>query len=256
MDRGEAQGGEQGSGSRGAFEPDALWEAMLAAPDLTPGAGAAAGAAPGLGLGLGSGSDSCPPPRVLLAARLLASLVPGQPEPWGSSATCPGSQECPSGLDPVAYEAPGTELPSPAARLLTGSADAFAPARVALAALRMAGAAGDSTLALAQGQSPTDAVRTLAGAAAAAAARVPDSCQRRALATEALQGGDLAGARAALRADSGLRQAVARAMVPAMNRIVAGAARWASLPHSSLLGSLRRLSACEHHHWAWLAGSG
>ena len=196
---------------------------MLASPDLTPHTGVAVrvGSVPGLGLdsGLQQGFDSCPSPSVLLIARLLASLVPGQPEPW----TCAPLPGCPARTSPT-----NPEHSSPALRLLTSSADAFSPARVALAALRMVGAAGDSTLAPSQHCGATAAVRALAGAAAAAAARVAHAHERRALAAVALQGGNLARARAALRADGGLRQAVSRAMVLAMNRIVAGVDRCVS----------------------------
>ncbi len=108
--------------------------------------------------------------------------------------------------------------------------DAFAPLRVALAALRMLGAAAGGLLPGDPAVDPATLARVLAGVAAGAAARVVLPKQRRALLAAALgTGGEgpgcggLAPARAALRAEADLRRDAARAMVPVMNRIVAGA---------------------------------
>jgi len=118
--------------------------------------------------------------------------------------------------------------------------DAFAPLRVALAALRMLGAAAGLPLPEDLAADSATPARVLAGVAAGAAARVAQPKQRRALLAAALgTGGEgpgcwgLAPARAALRADADLRREVARAMVPVMNRIVAGARRQATPRGSS-----------------------
>ncbi len=128
-----------GGGGRAAFQVDALWEDMLALPlppasGLAPGFGAppaatctgAAAAARSGGCSAGDaraaseqGADSdapAPVARTLLVARLLAALVPGQPDAW-------------SGSDPAAHPTPPRHLdPTQAPDQLPG-----APAALPLA---------------------------------------------------------------------------------------------------------------------------
>jgi hypothetical protein len=123
-----AGGGDAGThdvcvgSDRAAFQIDALWEEMLAPPPAAARAGAAT-AARGGGCSAGDahadgepGADCdapAPAARTLLVARLLATLVPGQPDAW-------------SGSNPAAHPSPPRSPdPSQAPDRLPGAAAAL-----------------------------------------------------------------------------------------------------------------------------------